>query len=117
VRQGADVIFGTGGSTGTGALRGAAQAGSRCIGDGDSAPDPAVSDCLLATTIKHVDRGVALMVADAAAGHWAGGTRTVGLAEGAVELGLVPHQLLPGQLDELHAIVAKLAAGALTTGA
>jgi basic membrane protein A and related proteins len=117
VRQGADVIFGTGGSTGTGALRGAAQAGGRCIGDVDSAPDPAVSDCLLASTIKHVDRGVALTVADAAAGHWAGGTRTVGLAEAAVELALAPNQLLPRQQDELQAIVAKLAAGALSTGA
>jgi len=115
VRQGADVIFGTGGSTGTGALRGAAQAGGRCIGDGDSGPDPAAGDCLLASTIKHVDRGVALMVAEAAAGRWAGGTRTVGVAEGAVELGLAPNQLLPRQLDELQAIVAKLAAGALTT--
>jgi basic membrane protein A len=117
VRQGADVIFGSGGSTGTGALRGAAQAGGRCIGDGDSATDPAVGDCLLASTIKHVDRGVALMMADAAAGHWAGGTRTLGLAEGAVELGLLPRQLPPEQLDELQAIVAKLAAGALATGA
>jgi len=115
-RQGADVVFGTGGSTGTGALRGAAQAGRACIGAGDLSPDPAI-DCLLAGTIKHVDRGVALMVADASAGHWAGGTRTVGLAEGAVDLGPVSHELLPGQLEELQAIAAKLAAGALTTGA
>jgi basic membrane lipoprotein Med (substrate-binding protein (PBP1-ABC) superfamily) len=90
VRQGADVVFASGGSTGKGALRGAAQAGSRCIGGDDLSPDPAVSDCLLASAIKHVERGVALMVADAAAGNWAGGIRTVGLAEGAVELGPCP---------------------------
>jgi basic membrane protein A len=117
-RQGADVIFGTGGSTGKGALRGATQAGSRCIAaDMDPSTDPAVSDCLLASTVKHLDRGVALIVADAAAGRWAGGTRTLGLSEGAVELAPVQHALPPGQLDELQTIAAKLAAGALTTGA
>ena len=114
--QGADVIFGTGGSTGKGALRGAAQAGSRCIGTDDLSPDPAI-DCLLASAIKHVDHGVALMVADSAAGQWAGGTRTVGLAEGAVELAPVQHELLPGQLGKLETIAAGLAAGALATGA
>jgi basic membrane protein A len=114
-RQGADVIFGTGGSTGKGALRGAAEAGSRCIGADDLSPDPAI-DCLLASAIKHVDRGVALMVADSAAGRWAGGLRPLGLAQGAVELAPVQRELLPGQLDELQAIAAKLAAGVLATG-
>jgi basic membrane protein A and related proteins len=114
--QGADVIFGTGGSTGTGALRGAAQAGSRCIGADDLSPDPAI-DCLMASAIKHVDHGVALMVADAASGHWAGGTRTVGLAEGAVELAPVQHDLSAWQLEELQTIAGRLASDALATGA
>jgi basic membrane protein A len=118
VRQGADVIFGTGGSTGTGALRGAAQAGSMCIGADMEAPsDPAVSECLLASAIKHLDRGVALIVADAAAGHWSGGVRSLGLSEGVVELVPVQHELLAGRLEELRTIAARLAAGALTTGA
>jgi basic membrane protein A and related proteins len=118
VYQGADVVFGAGGSTGKGALRGAAQAGSMCIGaDVDSSADPAIGDCLLASAIKHLDRGVALIVADAVAGHWAGGIRTVGLAEGAVELAPVQHEMVPGQLEELRTIAAELAAGALTTGA
>jgi basic membrane protein A and related proteins len=118
VRQGADVIFGTGGSTGKGALRGAAQAGSMCIGaNQDASVDPAVRDCLLASAIKHVDRAVALMVADAAAGRWAGGLRPVGLSEGAVELAPVQHEMVRGQLDELQTIAGELAAGALTTGA
>jgi basic membrane protein A len=87
VREGADVIFASGGSTGRGALRGAEQAGSKCIGDDvESSLGPAISDCLVASAIKHVDRGVALIVADAATGHWAGGINSVGLAEGAVEL-------------------------------
>jgi basic membrane protein A and related proteins len=116
--QGADVIFGEGGSTGKGALRGASQAGSMCIGaDLDSSTDPTVSDCLLASAIKHVDRGVASIVADASASHWAGGTHTLGLSDGAVELTPVQHALPRGQLDELQTIAARLAAGALTTGA
>ena len=115
-RQGADVIFGTGGSTGNGALRGAAQAGTRCIGAADLSSDPAI-DCLLASAIKHVDHGVTLIVADAAAGQWAGGTRTVGLAEGAVELAPVQYELSAQQLEELRTIAGRLASGALATGA
>jgi basic membrane protein A len=114
-RQGADVIFASGGSTGTGALRGAAQAGSLCIG-GEVSDDSAIGDCLLASAIKHVDRGVALLVADAAAGRWASGTRTVGLAEAAVELGQLAHRVSAEQLDELRTIAGKLAAGELLTG-
>jgi basic membrane protein A len=109
--QGADVIFGTGGSTGAGALRGAARAGSKCIGVEDSSLDPAASGCLMASAIKHIDRGVALIVADAAAGRWAGGIHSLGLSEGAVELAPVQHELLPEQLEELQAIAARLAAG------
>ena len=117
-RQGADVIFGTGGSTGKGALRGASQAGRICIGADMVAPsDPAVSDCLLASAIKHLDRGVALIVADAAAGHWSGGARRLGLSEGAVELAPVQRELSAGQFEEIQTIAARLAAGVLTTGA
>ena len=116
VGRGADVIFGTGGSTGKGALRGAAQAGSKCIGADDSSLDPAASDCLVASATKHLDRGVALIVADSAAGHWRGGLHSLGLADGAVELGPLQHELLPEQLEQLQAIAAKLAAGQLTTG-
>jgi basic membrane lipoprotein Med (substrate-binding protein (PBP1-ABC) superfamily) len=117
-QQGADVIFASGGLTGKGALRGAAQAGSLCIGaDIDASADPVISDCLLASGIKHVDRGVALVVADAAAGRWVGGVHAVGLSEGAVELGPVQRELFLGQLDALQTIAAKLAAGTLTTGA
>jgi basic membrane protein A and related proteins len=114
--QGADVIFGTAGSTGKGALQGASQAGSRCIGADDLSPDPAI-DCRMASAIKHVDHGVALTVADAAAGHWIGGLRTVGLAEGAVELAPVQHDLSGSQVEELRTIAGRLASGALATGA
>jgi len=118
VRQGADVIFGAGGSTGKGALRGAARAASVCIGaDQEATLDLTISDCLLASAVKHVDRGVALIVADTAAGRWAGGLRTVGLSQGAVEFRPIQHALAPGQVDELQTIAGKLAAGAQTTGA
>jgi len=118
VHQGADVIFGTGGTTGQGALRGAAQAGSICIGgDAEPSTDPRASGCLLASSMKFVDRGVALIVVDAAAGHWVGGLRQVGLAEGAVELGSLQPEVLPGQLEQLRTIAGLLAAGKLTTGA
>jgi basic membrane protein A and related proteins len=115
-QQDADVIFGIGGSTGKGALRGAAQSGVFCIG-ADEVTDPAVSDCLLARAIKHVDRGVALIVADAAAGYWSAGPRSLGLSEAAVELAPVQQQLSAGQLEEIRTIAARLAAGTLTTGA
>ncbi|HEV2012336.1 MAG TPA: BMP family ABC transporter substrate-binding protein [Candidatus Dormibacteraeota bacterium] len=112
VQLGADVIFGTGGTTGQGALLGAAQAGSLCIGaEVDSSLDPAARSCLLASSMKFIDRGVALTVADAAAGHWAGGVHAVGLAEGAVELGSLRRELLPGQLERLQTIAGLLAAG------
>jgi basic membrane protein A and related proteins len=115
--QGADVVFGAGGSTGKGALRGATQSGRLCIGaDIEDPSDPAVSDCLLAIAIKHLDRGVALIVADAASGHWSGGVRSLGLSEGAVELAPVQHELSARQLEDIQTIAAKLAAGALTTG-
>jgi basic membrane lipoprotein Med (substrate-binding protein (PBP1-ABC) superfamily) len=96
-------------------LRGAAQAGSKCIGADDSSLDPAASDCLVASAIKHLDRGVALIVADAAAGQWSGGLHRFGLADAAVELAPAQHQLLPEQMEELRAIAGKLAAGHLTT--
>jgi basic membrane protein A len=115
-QRGADVIFGSGGSTGKGALRGASQAGSACIGADDASSDPAAADCLLASAIKHLDRGVALIVADAAAGHWSGGPHRVGLVEAAVELVFVPRALSAGQRDQLEIIRAWLAAGQLTTG-
>jgi len=55
-------------------------------------------------------------VAEVIAGHWRGGLRALGLAEGAV--GLSPlRQLLPGQAARLETVTNLLAAGSLTTGA
>ena len=113
--QGADVIFGTGGTTGQGALLGAAQSGVDCIGaDVDASSEPG---CLLATSVKFVDRGVRMTTADAIAGRWQGGIRPLGLAEDAVGLIPVTRRLLPGQLEQLQTISDLLAAGKLDTGA
>jgi basic membrane protein A len=111
----ADVIFGAGGTTGEGALLGAAQSGIVCIGaDIDASGDPG---CLLASSMKFVDRGVRMTAADAIAGRWQGGLRSLGLAEGAVGLSPVMGQLRPGQLEQVQTIADLMAAGALTTGA
>ena len=113
--QHADVIFGAGGTSGEGALLGAAQSGVVCIGAGiDASGDPG---CLLASSMKFIDRGVRMTVADAIAGQWRGGLRSLGLAEDAIGLSPVRRPLPPGQLEQLQNIAAQLAAGKLATGA
>jgi basic membrane protein A and related proteins len=85
--QGADVIFGAGGTTGVGALLAAAPAGRACIG-ADAAPgdDPATAPCLLATTVKFIDVGVRDALTEAAASPWTGGLRVLGFRDGDVGL-------------------------------
>jgi basic membrane protein A len=115
VREHADVIFGTGGTTGQGALLGAAQSGTFCINEG-LAPSSEPS-CLIATSVKFVDRGVKMTVAAAIAGEWQSGVRSLGVAQRAVGLSLVGHPLTLGQLEQLQTISDLLAAGTLATGA
>ena len=113
--ENADAIFGAGGTTGQGALLGAAQSGVACINaDIVASSDPG---CLLASSMKFIDRGVRITVAGAIAGEWRSGVRSLGLAEGAVGLSPARHPLPPGQLEQLQNIAALLAAGKLTTGA
>ena len=112
--QHADVIFGAGGTTGEGALLGAAQSGIGCIASDIDVSDPG---CLLATSVKFIDRGVRMAAADAIAGRWQGGLRALGLAEDAVGLSPVTRRLLPGQLEQVQTIADLLAAGKLSTGA
>ena len=113
--QHADVIFGAGGTTGEGALLGAAQSGVACINaDLVAASGPG---CLLASSMKFVDRGVQMTVAEAIAGRWRSGVRSLGLAQRAVGLSPARNPLPPGQLEQLQTIADLLAAGKLTTGA
>jgi basic membrane protein A len=111
----ADVIFGASGTTGQGALLGAVQSGVGCIAtDIDAASDRV---CLLATSVKFIDRGVQMTTADAIAGRWQGGIRALGLAEDAVGLSPVARRLLPEQVQQVQTIADLLAAGKLDTGA
>ena len=113
--QHADVIFGAGGTTGEGALLGAAQSGVGCI-SADVVPsrDPG---CLLATSVKFVDGGVQMTVADAIAGQWQSGIRSLGLAQRAVGLSLGKDPTLtPDIRGRLNTIADLLAAGSLSTG-
>jgi basic membrane protein A and related proteins len=111
--QRADVIFGAGGTTGEGALRGAEQSGIGCIASDVEASDPG---CLLATSVMFIDRGVRMATADAIAGRWQGGLRALGLAEDAVGLSPVARRLLPEQLEQIQTIADLLAAGNLSDG-
>jgi basic membrane protein A and related proteins len=113
--QGADVIFGAGGTTGQGALLAAAQAGRHCIGTGDAATYAPAAACLLATATTRRDRAVEQVVAEAAAGHWIGGRREFGVADGTI--GLSPLSLDQGAARErLQTIAGLLAGGQLGTG-
>ena len=116
IGQGADLIFGAGGSTGIGALEAAAEAGRLCIGAGTTDglnPPP----CLLTSSVKFIDRGVQLAVGDAAAGRWFGGVHAVGLAEHAVGLRrLTDPRLTAAIRQRLQTISDLLVTGPLTTG-
>ena len=120
--QQADVIFGAGGTTGQGALLGAAQGGRACIGvhvDVDADPgragDPAAA-CLLASAATHLAPSVAMAITDLASGRWQGGSRALGLADHAV--GLSVYRTLPSEVQErITKVTDLLVSGALTTGA
>jgi basic membrane protein A and related proteins len=118
--QQADVIFGAGGTTGQGALLGAAQSGRVCINAQVEAVPDAASDqgagCLLASAVTHVERGVAITIADAASGRWQAGPRRLGLADSAVGLS-VYRGVMPQVQERLKNISDLLVSGALTTGA
>ena len=114
-REQADVIFGAGGTTGQGALLGAAQAGRLCIGvEIDDAADPGAG-CLLASAVKYVERSVAATVGDAESGRWRSGVRALGLADGAVGLSL-HESLLPQIQERLAEVSERLVGGTVTTG-
>jgi basic membrane protein A and related proteins len=113
IAQGADVIFGIGGSTGQGALRAAAEAGKGCIGAEPA--DASVSSCLLATASTAIELAVAAAVREAAAGRWSGGTHSLGLAEGMVRLTTRPS--VPAEVvQRLAAIQQQLVSRTLSTG-
>jgi basic membrane lipoprotein Med (substrate-binding protein (PBP1-ABC) superfamily) len=66
--------------------------------------------------VKFVDRGVKMAVADAIAGEWQSGERSLGLAQSAVGLSPV-RWLSPEHSVQLEDLIRLLAAGTLNTGA
>jgi basic membrane protein A and related proteins len=116
--QQADVVFGAGGTTGQGALQGAAEAGRLCIGTEIGATDlqPATA-CMLSNTVKRVDAALKGAVLDAAGKTWAGGVRTLGVAQAAVGLRLLANPRLTPEIRRRLATISELlAAGSLSTG-
>jgi len=108
VREHADVIFGAGGATGQGALLGATQSGAFCINEG-LAPSGEPS-CVIATCVKFVDRGVKMAVANAIAGEWQSGVRSLGVAQRGVGLSLGNAPELTNDIRERILTIADLLA-------
>jgi simple sugar transport system permease protein len=126
VRQGADVIFGVGGQTGSGAIRGAAEQGVWVIGvDRDEwfttfeSGHARGAERLLSSAIKRVDDAVYMSIRSLVAGPSEGKAVVFDTANAGI--GLAPYhaagQIIPeevkGRIDE---IVAGLRRGRLRTG-
>ena len=113
VREHADVIFGAGGTTGQGALLAAAQSGVACINeDLGASSDPS---CVIATSVKFIDRGVRMAVADAIAGQWQSGVQSLGIAQDAVGLSLGNDPGLTSDVRKrILTIAGLLAAGSIS---
>jgi len=126
IAEGADVIFGAGGPTGSGAILGAAQQGVWVLGvDQDEyfttfkGGAEAGADKLLSSAMKRVDVAVYTAVKNAAEGTFEGGTagfeaanEGVGLADFHDTAGAIPGDV-KAKLDE---ILGMLADGSLDTG-
>lgn len=115
--QGADVIFGAGGATGMGALRGTAATGRLCIGvDVASPSDSSVLPCLVGNATTDVARGVYVGI-NAALGGTTSGSLTYGLRDGAVGLTTSGGGNDAGVQARLREVAGLLRGGSLSTGA
>lgn len=126
IEQGADVVFGAGGETGSGGIRGAAEQGAWVIGvdqdewfttfDNGRAPG---ADRLLSSAIKRMDNAVYTAVRRAVEGKFKGeaalfhaGNQGIGLAPYHAAEHAIPEEV-KGRIDE---IAAGLRSGTITTG-
>jgi simple sugar transport system permease protein len=126
VEQGADVIFGAGGQTGSGGIRGAAEQGAWVIGvdqdewvttfENGRAPG---ADRLLSSAVKRVDNAVYAAIRRAVEGEFTGetavfdaGNQGVSLAPYHAAASAVPDEV-KGRIDEL---AAALRSGTVHTG-
>ncbi len=126
ISQGADVIFGAGGQTGSGAIQAAAQAGVWVIGvDQDEFVTTfqngaaAGSEKIVSSAMKRVDNAVFSAIKDAQAGSLTGGTQLYDAAGQGV--GLAPfHEAaasVPAEVQtKLDSILKGLADGSIKTG-
>jgi basic membrane protein A len=115
--QGADIVFGTGGLTGTGALAEVAkEAGAAlCIGADSDRWDtvPEAQPCLVTSTLKVITPGVARLIAASAAGSFPGGNV-------AGDVGLAPYHDLASKVPDgaraqMETIVAGVLDGSIPT--
>jgi basic membrane protein A len=114
VHEHADIIFGSGGTTGQGALLGATESGTFCINEGLTPSNE--PSCVIATAVKFVDRGVKMAVADAIAGQWQSGVHSLGVAQRAVGLTLGNAPELTNDIRERVLTLADLlAAGSISS--
>jgi ABC-type uncharacterized transport system permease subunit len=126
IDQGADVVFGAGGQTGSGGIRGAARQGVWVLGvdqdewvttfENGQVPG---SDKLLSSAIKRVDNAVYAAIRQAVEGKFAGetslfdaGNSGIGLSPYHTAGDAIPEEV-KGRIDE---IAAGLRSGTITTG-
>ena len=126
IEEGADVIFGAGGPTGSGGIQGAAAAGKWVIGvDQDEYVTTfkngagAGAEKLLSSAMKRVDVAVYTAVKNAASGTFKGGTAVFDSVNDGV--GLAPFHKAEGNIPDavktkLKEIAAGMKAGTIKTG-
>lgn len=122
--EGADVIFGAGGQTGSGAIRAAATEGAWVIGvdqdeyfttfGGGEVPG---ADRLATSAIKRVDLGVFMQIAEAVTGTFSGGTSVGDVANGGVTYAPSHEAPIPAEVaQQLEQVRQGLADGSIETG-
>src|SRR5713101_6071355 len=126
IDEGADVIFGGGGATGSGAILGAAQAGAWVIGvDQDEylttfkQGEAKGANKLLSSAMKRVDNAVYGAIKMAVEGTFKGGTQVFDASNDGI--GLAPFHATESAIPEavkakLQEIAAGLKSGTITTG-
>jgi basic membrane lipoprotein Med (substrate-binding protein (PBP1-ABC) superfamily) len=124
IGEGADVIFGAGGQTGSGGVLAATEQGIWGIGvdqdeyfstfDGGSAPG---ADKLASSAVKRVDLGVFLKIVDALKGDFAGGIFGLTAANGGITYAPFHDADIPQAVaDAVETARKGLADGSITTG-
>jgi basic membrane protein A len=113
VSQRADVIFGSGGETGRGALTGAAQAGVDCIGS-DLSADLSRPSCVAASIDVDLTKAMQVLVQQLQA-KWQPGTMALGLQEKVVNLHLYGPALGSGIGSHLDSVAVRLMDGSLSS--